>query len=267
VWPFILIAYVIRNNMTNWSCYSCAVPTKRSGFFENPVYHQQEFVIAIGKKPEKFQGVAETVAHPLKAPVKGFFGGPFSPFREDFKKIAAPEAESPIEMGAVFHDPLFPPADPPAHQQQGRGSLADRFKEGCFFRPFEGPGIAAHHPEAGEGLADVFFGFLQNPQFSPQKIGGKFPALQNREEVDHKVKGHIPDGGFAGQKADAPDKTPGNGDHEAGVENKGTVLSAPPGPEEVPEGKKHDIPAISRGQELINGFGKMVLGYDVYRNF
>jgi hypothetical protein len=166
-------------------------------FYEKPVYNQKQLIIAIGENPEKFQGILETVAQPFHTPVKGFPGGAFFPFREYIKEIAAPEPQPLAEMGPVFGYPPFPPADPPAHQQQGRGGFPDRLQDGGLFLPFKSADKTAHNAQAGEGLAYVFFGFLEYSPFAPQEINGKFPAFQDGEQVYDKIKGHVPDRGFS----------------------------------------------------------------------
>jgi hypothetical protein len=235
--------------------------------FEEPVNNEEDFIIAVGKKPEKLQGISEAVAHPFQAPVKGFPGGPLFPLGEHFKQVAAPEPQAAAKVLVVFDDPLLAAADPPAHQQQGGGSLAYGLEDSGLLLALEAAYVAAHYPQAGEGLAYVFFSYLEDPGFSPQKVHGQFPVFQNREQVDGKIEGHIPDGGFSGKKADAPEKAFRDGDHQAGVQHKGTVLPAPPGPEEVPKGKEDDVPARTGGQKFINDFGQPVGGHNINRNF
>jgi hypothetical protein len=166
--------------------------------FKNPVYQEQQFIVTIRKKSEKFQGAPETVAHPLKTPVKCFPGRAFSPLRENLKKIAAPEAEAPAELGVVFGDPAFTPAYSPAGQEEGRRRFPYRLKDRGLLLAFEGADKAADDSQPGEGLADVFFGFLENPPLSSQEVDGKFPPFQDGEQGDNKIKGHIPDRGFSG---------------------------------------------------------------------
>jgi hypothetical protein len=95
--------------------------------------------------------------------------------------------------------------------------------------------------EAGKGLAYVFFSFFKDPGPPPQKIEGEFPLFQDREEAYHKVEGHIANRGFSGKETGSPDQTPGNGDDQGGVLDKGTVFGVSPGPEEIPKGEENDV--------------------------
>jgi hypothetical protein len=135
--------------------------------FEDTVEEQQKIIVQEGKDAEEVQGPLETKAYPFQTPVKNRPGRASSPFSKHFKEIAAPEAYSGIEAGTVPGNPPLFPVDPLTHQKKGRRGLSDGFHKDRFLLAFKSA-AAAHDPELGKGLADIFLCFLENPGLRPQ---------------------------------------------------------------------------------------------------